>query len=173
MQSQCKELGKPKQAALVIMDVFRGQTTDDLISLLRDNNIYHVLLPNNMTHFFRAPDLTVNKHCKSYLKQLFSEWDAQQIENQLCSGKKLEEIKIEFHLTTLKLLPAKWLVEYYNEITKENGSSVIINGWKAAGIYDAIKAVSSGLQSIDPFDDISPIVTKHDESESLLPATIN
>ena len=41
----------------------------------------------------------------------------------------------------------KWLVEYYNEITSENG-------WKAAGIYDAIKAGSSGLQSIDPFKDI-------------------
>ena len=65
------------------------------------------------------------------------------------------------------------MVEYYNEITSENGSSVIINGWKAAGIYDAIKARSSGLQSIDPFEDISPLVTEHDESESFLPATID
>ena len=40
LQSQHKELGKPKQAAVVIMDVFRGQITDDVISFLRDNNIY-------------------------------------------------------------------------------------------------------------------------------------
>ena len=65
------------------------------------------------------------------------------------------------------------MVEYYNEITSKNGSSVIINGWKAAGIYDAIKTGSSGLQSIDPFEDISPLVTEHDESESFLPATID
>ena len=65
------------------------------------------------------------------------------------------------------------MVEYYNKITSENGSSVIINDWKAAGIYDAIKAGSSGLQSIDPFEDISPLVTQHDESESFLPATID
>ena len=117
--------------------------------------------------------MTVNKHCKSYLKRLFSKWYAQQIENQLSLGKKFEEIKIEFCLTTLKPLHAKWLVEYYNEITSENGSSVIINGWKAAGIYDAIKAGSSGLHSIDPFEDISPLVTEHDESESFLPATID
>ena len=32
LQSQHKELGKPKQATLVIMDVFRGQITDDVIS---------------------------------------------------------------------------------------------------------------------------------------------
>ena len=42
-----KELGKPKQATLVIMDVLRGQITDDVIFLLRDNNIHYVLVPNN------------------------------------------------------------------------------------------------------------------------------
>ena len=47
------------------------------------------------------------------------------------------------------------------------------SGWKVVGIYDAIKAGSSGLQSIDPFQDISPLVTEHDESESFLPATID
>ena len=95
------------------------------------------------------------------------------MKNQLSLGKKVEEIMIEFCLTTLKLLHAKCLVEYYNKITSENGSSVIINGWKAAGVYDAIKAGSSGLQSIDQFEDISPLVTAHDESELFLPATID
>ena len=84
-----------------------------------------------------------------------------------------EVIKIEFRLTNVKPIHAKWLLEYYNKITSENGSSVITNGWKAANIYDAIKAGSSGLQSIDPFEDISPLVTEHDESESLLLATID
>ena len=126
-----------------------------------------------MTQLFQPLDLMVHKHCKSYLKRLFSEWYAQQIKNQLSLGKKVEEIKIKFRLTTLKSLHAKWLVEYYNEITSENGSSVIINGWKAAGIYNAIKAGSSGLQSINPIEYISPLVTKRDESESFLPATIN
>ena len=80
---------------------------------------------------------------------------------------------IEFCLTTFKPLHTKCLVEYYNEITSENGSSVIINGWKAAGIYEAIKAGSSGLQSINPFEDIYPLVTEPDESESFFPATID
>ena len=98
---------------------------------------------------------------------------AQLIEIKLSLGKKIEEIKIEFRLTTLKPLQAKWFVEYYNEIMSENGSSIIINGWQAAGIYDAIKDGSSGLQSIDPFKDISPLVNEHDESESFLPATMD
>ena len=81
--------------------------------------------------------------------------------------------QIAFCLTTLKPLYAKWLVEYYNEITSENGSSVIINDWNTAGIYDTIKAGSSGLQPIDPFEDISPLVTEYDELELLLQATID
>ena len=35
------------------------------------------------------------------------------------------------------------------------------------------QAWSSWLQSIDPFEDISPLVTEHDESKSFLPATID
>ena len=89
VQSQCKELGKPKQAVLVIMDVFRGQITDDVISLLRENNIHYVLVPNNMTQLFQPLDLTISKHCKAYLKRLFLEWYVQQIENQVSLGKKL------------------------------------------------------------------------------------
>ena len=81
VQSQHKELGKPKKATLIIMDVFRGQITDDVFSFLRDNNIHYVLIANNMTQLFQPRDLMVNMHCKSYLKRLFSEWYAQQIEN--------------------------------------------------------------------------------------------
>ena len=77
VQCQRKELGKPKQAALVIVDVFRDQITDDVTSLMRDNNIHYVLVPNNMTQLIQPLNLTVNKHCKSYLKRLFLEWYAQ------------------------------------------------------------------------------------------------
>ena len=105
-----------------------------------------------MTQLFQPLDLTVNKHCKSYLKRLFSEWYTQADQESISLGKKVEEIKMEFRLTTFKPLHAKWLVEYYNEFRSEKGSSVIINGWNPAGIYDAMKAGSSGLQSIDLFE---------------------
>ena len=65
VQSQRKEKGKPKQVALVIMDVFRDQITDEVISLLRENNIHYVLVLNKMTQLFQLLNLTVNKHCKS------------------------------------------------------------------------------------------------------------
>ena len=51
---------------------------------------YYVLVPNNMTQLFQPLDLTVKKHCKSYLKCLFPEWFAKQIENQLSLRKNVE-----------------------------------------------------------------------------------
>ena len=74
---------------------------------------------NDKTQPFQPLDLTVNKHCKSCLKQLFSVWYTQQIEDQLSLGKKVEDIKIEFCFTTFKPLHAKWVVEYYNEISQK------------------------------------------------------
>ena len=100
------------------MDVFRAQIPDDVISFLTVTNHY-VLVPNDMTQPFQPLDLTVSKHCKSCLKRLFSVWYTQQIEDQLSLGTKIEEIKIEFRFTTFKPLHAKWVVEYYNEISQK------------------------------------------------------
>ena len=36
-----------------MLDVFRGQITEDVISLLQKHNILLVLVPNNMTHMFQ------------------------------------------------------------------------------------------------------------------------
>ena len=48
-------------------------------------------------------------------------------------------------------------MEYYNHISSETGTEVIVNEFKLAGIYDAIRSGKSSLQSIDPFNDIAPL----------------
>ena len=63
----------------------------------------------------------------------------QQVDNALQVGTKLE-FNIEFRLSVIKPLHAKWLVEYYNHISSETGTEVIVNEFKLAGIYDAIRS---------------------------------
>ena len=70
---------------------------------------------------------------------------------------KSEDVNILFRLTTLKPLHAKWLLEFYNHITSESGAEIILNGWKAAGIYDPLKMGTAALPSLDPSQDISPL----------------
>lgn len=166
VEAQRHILGNPNQAALLVFDVFRGQITDEVTSHLAQNNIYFVMVPNNMTHLFQPLDLTVNGHCKKFMKKKFSEWYTQQVDNALQAGVRVENINIEFKLTTIKPLHAKWIVEYYNHVTSEAGTDVIIKGWKSAGIYDAIEMGKANLPSIDPFNEIAPLAVTSNEISS-------
>ena len=68
------------QAALFIFDMFRGQITDEVTSHLLQNNIYFVTVPDNMIHLFQLLDLTVNGHCRKFMKNEFAKWYMQQVE---------------------------------------------------------------------------------------------
>ena len=62
------------QYALVIMDVFTGQMTSDVLNLLRDNKILLTNVPANMTKFYQPLDLTVNAYAKYFIARKFSDW---------------------------------------------------------------------------------------------------
>ena len=105
-------MNHPNQVTLVIFDVFGGQKTDDVLKSFKQNHIDTVFVPANMTGILQPLNLT---------------------------AKSIEEIDVKLQLTTLKSLHADWLVELYNEMTKSEGKEVIMSGWKAAGIIEAIK----------------------------------
>ena len=63
-------------------------------------------------------------------------------------------------LAILKPLNARWVVNYYKFITSVEGKEVILNGWKAAGIYDAIRVGIGKLPVMDPYHDIDPLVNE-------------
>ena len=81
-------------------------------------------------------------------------------------GKKVEDVNILFRLTTLKPLHAKWLLDIYNHITSETGAEIILNGWKAAGIYDTLKMDAAALPSLEPSQDISPLPGNDDDDDT-------
>ena len=101
MEKEREKLVDPGQAALLILDVFRGQMTSEVTNLLR-NNIFFVTVPNNMTHLFQPPVLTVNGYCKSFMKRKFAEWFAQQFDKQVTLGKRVKDIEMKFHPTEIK-----------------------------------------------------------------------
>ena len=57
---------------------------------------------------------------------------------QLADGVMLENVQVKLTLTILKPVHAGWLIEFYNHMTTDKGCDIIKNGWKAAGIIDAI-----------------------------------
>ena len=79
-----------------------------------------------------------------------------------------QDIEADYRLLLLKPLHAKWLVELYNHISTDEGK----DGWKKAGIFDAIKLGSSGLPSLDPFTDTCTLIESLQLRENLSLSTL-
>jgi hypothetical protein len=77
----------------------------------------------------------------------------------------LEDVQIKLRLSSLKPLHAEWLVDFYNHMTSDKGIPIIKSGWRAAVITDAINLGLENLPSIDPFEEIDPMV---DSSASII-----
>lgn len=146
------------QKALVIMDVFTGQMTATVLDLFREHNIEISCVPANMTHIFQPLDLTVNGFAKKFMKKKFNDWYSTQITMQLDEGKLFHDIDIPLKLSILKPLHAQWLVDLFNQMTKSDGRNTIISGWKASGITGAVEKGLVGLDCLDPFNDIDPML---------------
>ena len=138
VQKERAKLRRGYQKTLLIFEVFGGQATDKIFKILKDNHILVTKVPANMTHLFQPLDLTVNKAAKDYTKQKFSDWFTCQINTGLENGQELDDIEIDYQLSVLKPLHAKWLVSFYTYMTTTEEQDVISNGWKRSGIYDSI-----------------------------------
>ena len=102
------------QKALLIFDVFRAQTTDKVLKVLENNNILATKIPPNMTHLFQPLYLTVNKVAKDFMRKKFSEWFSRQISIGLENGQELEDIQIDYRISVLKPMHAKWPISFYD-----------------------------------------------------------
>ena len=107
-----------------------------------------------MTHLFQPLDLTVNKVAKDFMKKKFSEWFRRQISIGLENGQELEDIQIDYRLSVLKHMHAKWLISFYDFMSSPEGKVVIASGWRKSGILDAVEMGLSKLPVLDPFNDI-------------------
>ena len=77
VEKEREKLADSGQVALLILDMFTAQMTSEVTNLLRNNNIFFVTVPNNMTYLFQPLNLPVNGYCKSFIKKKFAEWFVQ------------------------------------------------------------------------------------------------
>ena len=156
-ERESKGLGE-QQKAVVIMDVFTGQMTSGVKGVFKESHILVTNVPANMTRVYQPLDLTVNENAKRLVAKKFNSWYSQQICDELESGKPLEEIDIKVRLSTLKPLHAACVVDFYNYITSAEAKEIVINDWKSAGIYEALKHGSKNLPNMDSFHNIYPLM---------------
>ena len=140
--------------ALVIFDVFRGQTVEEVLELLEENHIYIVKVPSNCTDKLQPLDLSVNKPTKDHIRQKFRSWYAQKVKAELDAGKSPDNVSVDLKMSIVKEVGARWLVSLYDYFM--SNSSIIKNGFIQAGITEAIsnpERISEITQ--DPFSEFS------------------
>lgn len=156
LQKQREELSKPDTPGLLVYDVFRAHTTDAVQQKIRDLNCLPVCVPPNMTDHLQPLDLAVNKPIKDFLKGKFIEWYSEEVE----SSEDLQPAGCaEGHLAgvlksvvTLRNMHASWLAELHMHFKQSPQQEIIRNGFRAAGIYDAI---ANAPATDDPFVDLA------------------
>jgi len=160
-------LGEDK-AALVIMDNFKGQITEDVYNLLDTNNIHVCLLPPNTTDRLQPMDIAVNKPAKDYLKRRFDEWYSEQVLKQL-QGQDTDDLEtvdlqpINLGLPALKEIRAQWLVDMASYIS--DNPQFIVNGFRHSGIIPALSGQEVTEESKDEQETDSDCNSDESEGE--------
>ena len=138
VQSKREELGlDATYPALAIFDEFNGQTTDAIFSRLENNHIYYIIVPPNCTDKLQPLDVSVNKPAKAFLRNCFQTWYAEKIASQMEENPS-QFNPVDLKLSTMKPLGARWMIQLYDHF--KSTSQVIVNGFKATGIFDAVKS---------------------------------
>ena len=71
---------------------------------------------------------------KNFAKQRFSEGFTRQIEIGLKNDQELDNIQIDYKLSIVKPLYVKWLIDFYNLMSRMERTENIISGWEKSGI---------------------------------------
>ena len=115
----------------------RGHSGEEVQTLLAENHFLAVKVPNNCNDRLQPLDLSVNKAVKDRLRYSFTSWYASQVTLQIESGKSIQDVRVDTRLSIMKELEAKWIVSACDYL--RSNPSIIVNGFKAAGIVDAVE----------------------------------
>ena len=87
--------------ALLIFDVFKGQTTSAVNDLLKKNDIIAMQVPNNHTNLFQPSDISVKKSAKCFIANKYQDWSAEKVLLQLNRGVAAHDVEVDVKLSIM------------------------------------------------------------------------
>ena len=139
-----KKLKLPQnQVACLIWDEFKAHSTEKVELELEHLNMKDVAVPKNMTHLLQTLDLTTNGVVKKMDQRECSDYFTRCITGALLANPKRDvaTMKVDLKLSTLKPIHAKTFSKVYEHVKSDQGKQAILNGFRAAGITDAVKKI--------------------------------
>ena len=83
------------EETLTVWSTFKGQNNNDVREILEKHNITEVVLPANTAVFNQPLDVSVNRHCKHFMREKFQGWYAGEVEKKINAGQNTSDIAIE------------------------------------------------------------------------------
>lgn len=114
-----------KRSALLVMDSFRGHTTDEVKQLFQENNTEQIIIPGGLTSILQPLDVCLNKPFKDNLRSLYADWIASG-NHQLTPTGKIKRPSIELLCT--------WIMTSWDSVKMES----VRNSFKKTGISNAL-----------------------------------
>ena len=111
--------------------MFKAQCTSNILSLLDDHNIRFVVVPSHCTGRLQPLDVSVNKAVKDSLQRSFQEWYSTEVRKQLDKGIPQP---VDLSMSVVKPLGAMQLMNVFEYMYIKSNTSLIVNGFKGAGI---------------------------------------
>ena len=111
--------------------MFRAHRVEDVMNLFIENNILLTFVPANCTGELQPLDLAGNGTFKDELRAQFTEWYAAQVPDDDVS------FTVDMQLSALKPLHATWVIRAWNALKER--PECLLDGWRKAGIVDALK----------------------------------
>ena len=125
--------------ALLIFDVFKGQTTSAVNDLLKKNDIIAMQVPNNHTNLFQPSDISVKKSAKCFIANKYQDWSAEKVLQQLNRGVAAHDVEVDVNLSIMKPLHAEWIIKMYHHLKRAKQKQIVISGFRKAHITAAVR----------------------------------
>ena len=125
------------QWALLLWDVFRSHLTKAVRELLKARRIQPAYVPPNYTHSLSPPDQFVQKELKEGNASQFQVWYGEEINRQIDSGVPEEEVWVDFTLSNMKSLHAKWTINSYEAM--RGRKDLLQRAWEATGLWSILQ----------------------------------
>ena len=116
--------------------MFKAHKTKIVRDLLKARRIKVAYVPAMYTSVFSPSDQFIEKEIKAGNNKQFSHWYAPQINDQIDSGIPEDEVWVDFTLTNMKPIHARWTIATFEKL--RDRKDLMRKAWEVTGLWSVI-----------------------------------
>ena len=116
--------------------MFKAHKTKIVRDLLKARRIKVAYVPAMYTSVFSPPDQFIEKEIKAGNNKQFSHWYAPQINDQIDSGIPEDKVWVDFTLTNMKPIHARWTIATFEKL--RDRKDLMRKAWEVTGLWSVI-----------------------------------